>query len=176
MFGNSSKSTFMPIVILIAYYILTSQDAEAFSHKISKVSDTSLFMSSSTEQHTTRRGLFSSVVASTALLSPFLISPTPAYARLEAVNRPDLLPKESGVNVIQVEKFLTTGQAKRMNDLLTNLERDTGFRVRVLCQAYPQTPGLAIRDYWSLGKEVSVLVFSCSNLFSKKHVGIKKIY
>lgn len=42
-----------------------------------------------------------------------------------------------------------------MNDLLTNLERDTGYRVRVLCQAYPRTPGLAIRDYWDLGKEVS---------------------
>jgi hypothetical protein len=41
-----------------------------------------------------------------------------------------------------------------MNDLLIALERDTGFRVRVLCQAYPNTPGLAIRDYWDLGKEV----------------------
>jgi len=59
---------------------------------------------------------------------------SPAWARLEAVNRPDLLPKESGLNVIQTEKFLTTGQAKRMNELLAALERDTGFRLRVLCQ------------------------------------------
>ncbi|GAX26586.1 hypothetical protein FisN_21Lh051 [Fistulifera solaris] len=77
----------------------------------------------------------------------------PANARLEAVNRPDLLPTEAGLNVIQTEKFLTAGQARRMNDLLKALERDTGFRVRVLCQAYPNTPGLAIRDYWDLGKE-----------------------
>jgi hypothetical protein len=78
--------------------------------------------------------------------------PFPAKARLEGVNRPDLLPTEKGLNVIQTENFLTKGQAKRMNDLLTNLERDTGYRVRVLCQAYPNTPGLAIRDYWDLGK------------------------
>lgn len=82
-----------------------------------------------------------------------VVAPLPAQARLEAVNRPDLLPSQAGLNVIQTEKFLTTGQAKRMNDLLTNLERDTGFRVRVLCQNYPNTPGLAIRDYWDLGKE-----------------------
>lgn len=57
------------------------------------------------------------------------------------------------MNVIQVEKFLTKGQEKRLNDLLTKLELDTGWRVRVLCQAYPTTPGLAIRDYWDLAKE-----------------------
>ena len=37
--------------------------------------------------------------------------------------------------------------------MLGNLEKDTGFRVKVLCQNYPNTPGLAIRDYWSLGKD-----------------------
>lgn len=57
------------------------------------------------------------------------------------------------MNVIQVKKFLTNGQEKRLNNLLTKLEADTGYRVRILCQAYPMTPGLAIRDYWDLGKE-----------------------
>ena len=52
---------------------------------------------------------------------------------------------------------MTKGQEKRLNDLLTKLEKDTGYRVRVLCQAYPRTPGLAIRDYWDLGKEVRLL-------------------
>ncbi len=76
--------------------------------------------------------------------SPFLLAlatPLPAYARLEGVNRPELLPSEPGLNVIQLEKFLTRGQEKRMDDLLAGLERDTGWRVRVLCQAYPRTPG-----------------------------------
>jgi hypothetical protein len=40
-----------------------------------------------------------------------------------------------------------------MNDLLTNVERDAGYQVCVLCQAYPNTPGLAIFDYWDLGNE-----------------------
>lgn len=99
----------------------------------------------------TRRTVLSTLV--TLPLIPLL--PLPATARLEGVNKPELLPSEPGLNVIQVEKFLTKGQEKRLNDLLTKLEKDTGYRVRVLCQAYPRTPGLAIRDYWDLGKEVS---------------------
>jgi len=86
-------------------------------------------------------------------VSPFFLPTQPAAARLEGVNKPELLPSEPGQNVIQVVKFLTKGQEKSMNNLLTKLEADTGYRVRVLCQAYPQTPGLAIRDYWDLGKE-----------------------
>jgi TPM domain len=90
-------------------------------------------------------------IATTTLLMP--PSSYPASARLESVDQPNLLPTEKGLNVIQTEKFLTSGQAKRMDQLLSALERDTGWRVRVLCQAYPNTPGLAIRDYWDLGKE-----------------------
>jgi hypothetical protein len=101
-----------------------------------------------------RRDLLASAVA-TAVCTTFL-SPSPASARLDSVNRPDLLPSETGLHVIQTEKFLTSGQARRMDQLLAKLESDTGFRVYVLCQNYPNTPGLAIRDYWDLGKEVSV--------------------
>lgn len=97
-----------------------------------------------------RRNLLSSVVATT-VLSTLLIVPTEVQARLESINNPKLLPNESGLNVIQIEKFLTSGQEKRLNTLLINLEKDTGYRVRVLCQAYPNTPGLAIREYWDLG-------------------------
>ena len=100
----------------------------------------------------TRRGVFDAIVAGSVGITLTTLAP-PASARLEAVNRPDLLPKETGLNVIQTEKFLTSGQAKRLNELLSAVERDTGYRVRVLCQNYPNTPGLAIRDYWDLGKE-----------------------
>jgi TPM domain len=99
-----------------------------------------------------RRSFWTTIV-STNVIASWMLIPMVADARLESVNRPDLLPKESGLNVIQTEPFLTSGQARRMNTLLTSLERDTGYRVRVLCQNYPNTPGLAIRDYWDLGKE-----------------------
>uniref|UniRef100_A0A7S2N223 TPM domain-containing protein n=1 Tax=Helicotheca tamesis TaxID=374047 RepID=A0A7S2N223_9STRA len=112
-----------------------------------------LSMSANSEANTSRRNVLTSAVGAFLGAAVITQSPEASYARLEAVNRPDLLPSEPGQNVIQIQKFLTTGQATRMDKLLTALERDTGFRVRVLCQAYPQTPGLAVRDYWDLGKE-----------------------
>jgi len=78
-------------------------------------------------------------------------TPLAAQARLDPVDKPQLLPSEKGLNVIQTEKFLTSGEAKRMDAKLAKLEKDTGWRVRVLCQSYPMTPGLAIREYWSVG-------------------------
>lgn len=103
------------------------------------------------ENGLSRRSSLMSIAATWATLMQL---PQPASARLEAVDRPDLLPANAGLNVIQTEKILTPGQVKRMDAMLASLEKDTGFRVRVLCQKYPNTPGLAIRDYWDLGKEV----------------------
>ena len=119
----------------------------------SEIGRTALFSHSSQGSEVSRRDLLPNVASGVMIASTVLTSSMPAQARLEGVNKPELLPKESGLNVIQTEKFLTSGQAKRMDQLLANLERDTGYRVRVLCQAYPNTPGLAIRDYWDLGKE-----------------------
>jgi hypothetical protein len=69
------------------------------------------------------------------------------------VDRPDLLPAEPGRTVIQTERYLTPGQVRRVERVLEALERDTGYRVRVLCQRYPLTPGLAVREYWSVGTQ-----------------------
>lgn len=129
---------------------VTARSAFAL-HEAAKSDDCSALPQQST---TSRRSIISSVVAGSLA---FTALPRLASARLEAVNRPDLLPSEKGLNVIQVEKFLTSGQAKRLDNLLASLEKDTGFRLRILCQRYPNTPGLAIRDYWDLGKEVRFL-------------------
>jgi TPM domain len=100
-----------------------------------------------------RRNWLNSASAAIFLSSTLMISPESASARLEGINNPKLLPSEPGLNVIQTEKFLTSGQVKRMDSMLSALERDSGYRVRVLCQSYPNTPGLAIREYWDLGYE-----------------------
>lgn len=137
-------SAILPLVTMgsASAFTVTPTQAETF-----KRSQTSLYMESS------RRSILSTAAVALSTAAALTIEPQPSQARLEAVNRPDLLPSESGAVVIQTEKFLTSGQAKRMSDLIRALEKDTGFRLRVLCQNYPNTPGLAIRDYWSLGKE-----------------------
>eukprot|EP00238_Polyblepharides_amylifera_P001541 CAMPEP_0196573262 /NCGR_PEP_ID=MMETSP1081-20130531/3192_1 /TAXON_ID=36882 /ORGANISM="Pyramimonas amylifera, Strain CCMP720" /LENGTH=234 /DNA_ID=CAMNT_0041890907 /DNA_START=71 /DNA_END=775 /DNA_ORIENTATION=+ len=83
-------------------------------------------------------------------------SAAPALARLDPVNNPDLLPA-SFTTVIDTAGFLTPGEEDRMVQKIDRLEKDTGFKLRVLCQNYPNTPGLAIRDYW--GVDANSIVF-----------------
>eukprot|EP00884_Botryococcus_braunii_P001185 jgi/Botrbrau1/11067/Bobra.0302s0009.1 len=80
-----------------------------------------------------------------------------ASARLEGVNRPELLPAEYAP-VIDVAGFLTPGEERRISLELENLERDTGIKLRVLAQNYPETPGLAIKDFWKVDDNTVVFV------------------
>lgn len=107
----------------------------------------------SSEKRTSRRSFVSHSAVATAAAAALSGAPDPASAKLEGVNKPELLPADKGRNVIQVEKYLATNQVKNLEEVLSRLEQDTGFRLRVLTQRYPVTPGLAIRDYWKLGEE-----------------------
>ncbi|CAN0425871.1 unnamed protein product, partial [Ectocarpus fasciculatus] len=69
----------------------------------------------------------------------------------------DLLPKEQ-TNVIDLVSMLTKGQIKRINKQLEDLEKATGYRLRLLCQKYPETPGLAVKDYWKVDDKTIVMV------------------
>jgi len=144
----------MGLLKFVSVALLGASAIDAFAPIAPQPFSTSLSLSNNDEHASTisRRSAIAYGLAGLTI-SPFILPVSPANARLEGVNKPELLPSEPGMNVIQVEKFLTKGQEKRMNDLLTKLEADTGYRVRLLCQAYPRTPGLAIRDYWDLGKE-----------------------
>lgn len=49
-------------------------------------------------------------------------------------------------------------QEKRIKAQIEGIEYDTGFKLRVLAQNYPETPGLAIRDYWGVDDNTIVFV------------------
>jgi hypothetical protein len=156
--GNRRKMMFSCAILVFLLLLLFNVQAWTSSLRFRSSrhhfqTTTRLFQSTTSSDPMTRRGAFAGAASVVVTTTTAWWAPSSAQARLEGVNNPDLLPKEKGLNVIQTEKFLTSGQAKRMDQLLAALERDTGFRVRVLCQAYPNTPGLAIRDYWDVGKE-----------------------
>eukprot|EP00966_Prymnesium_polylepis_P091644 2121438-Prymnesium_polylepis.1 len=96
-------------------------------------------------------------VLGTGLLLASGLLPGAAFARPEGVNKPELLPSYQ-TNVIDLQRFLTSGQVKAMDKQLADLEKATGIKLRVLCQSYPNTPGLAIKDYWGLDDRSIVLV------------------
>jgi uncharacterized membrane protein YgcG len=91
-----------------------------------------------------------------------------ANARPEGVNRPELLPKESNVPIIDIANFLSKGQEKKLTSELADLEKQTGYKLRVLCQSYPVTPGSAVTNYWSVDDNTVVLIVDKGEGFSKK--------
>ncbi|KAH1090220.1 hypothetical protein J1N35_017477 [Gossypium stocksii] len=73
------------------------------------------------------------------------------------VNKPELLPREF-TPVIDVAGFLSDGQENRLIQEISDIEKDTGFKLRVLAQNYPDTPGLAIKDFWQVDDRTIVFV------------------
>ncbi|KAL8094773.1 thylakoid lumenal 15.0 kDa protein 2, chloroplastic [Apium graveolens] len=115
-----------------------------------------------TQQHFTKRAAsFPSRSLSFALSTTLAISLSLSgvgFAEAKVgVNKPELLPKDF-TPVIDVAGFLSEGQENRIAQEITAIEKDTGFKLRVLAQNYPDTPGLAIKDYWQVDDRTIVFV------------------
>lgn len=112
-------------------------------------------------------------VTCSALLATSVPTAPASAARPEGVNRPDLLPAQF-TTIIDLERFLATGEKRRLATRIDDVEQRTGFKIRLLTQRYPQTPGLAIKKFWGLDSKSIVIVadyFGGSGQLLKFNVG-----
>lgn len=143
------------------------------SHSQSSSSSSSSSGSASYSRHDfLRLALFSSAFALPLISCP----PDAAHAaRPEGVNRPELLP-DYDTSVIDLERFLASGEVRRLRDKISDVEKRTGFKIRLLTQRFPQTPGLAVRDYWGVDDNTVVIVadyFGGNGQLLKFNVGLQ---
>jgi hypothetical protein len=102
-----------------------------------------------------RRGLLAA--SSLAALGAVVPAGAARAGRPEGVRRPDLLPAQ-WTPVIDLERWLAPGEERRLAERLVALEQKRGWKVRVLTQRYPVTPGLAVQEFWGVDDRTVVLV------------------
>ncbi len=73
-----------------------------------------------------------------------------------AADNPELLP-DHPTPVIDLARSLSDAQRTNLEEHLSQVESDTGWKLRVLTQ-YERTPGLAVRDFWNLDERSLLLV------------------
>lgn len=79
-----------------------------------------------------------------------------AVAPAQAADNPELLP-DHPTPVIDLARSFTDAQRTNLEEHLSQVEADTGWKLRVLTQ-YERTPGLAVRDFWNLDERSLLLV------------------
>jgi hypothetical protein len=75
----------------------------------------------------------------------------------QAFDAPELLP-QNYTNVIDLGKFLTDSEESALDQKLTEFEKQTGWKLRVLTQV-DRTPGRAVKEFWGLD-ETSVMLIA----------------
>ncbi len=73
-----------------------------------------------------------------------------------AADNPELLP-DHPTPVIDLARSFSDAQRTNLEEHLSQVEADTGWKLRVLTQ-YERTPGLAVRDFWNLDERSLLLV------------------
>jgi hypothetical protein len=73
-----------------------------------------------------------------------------------AADNPELLP-DHPTPVIDLARSFSDVQRTSLEEHLSQVEDDTGWKLRVLTQ-YERTPGLAVRDFWNLDERSLLLV------------------
>ena len=68
---------------------------------------------------------------------------------------PPLACSSRGAEIVGGEYVI---QEEHLGQDLERLEADTRFELRLLAQNYPQTPGLAIREFWGMDDNTIVFV------------------
>jgi hypothetical protein len=97
-----------------------------------------------------RTGLFASLLILLVGLAP------PWTGAALADNNPDLLPSKP-TPVIDLARILTDGQREALESELSDFDHTSGWKLRVLTQ-YDRTPGLAVKDFWTLDERSLLLV------------------
>jgi hypothetical protein len=77
-------------------------------------------------------------------------------APASAADNPELLP-DHPTPVIDLARSFSDAQRTNLENELSQVEADTGWKLRVLTQ-YERTPGLAVRDFWNLDERSLLLV------------------
>ena len=92
-----------------------------------------------------------------ALVLALLVGWNPFWAGPAlAEDNPDLLP-DHPTPVIDLARLLTDGQRSALEKELDEFAASSGWKLRVLTQ-YDRTPGLAVKDFWTLDERSLLLV------------------
>ena len=156
-------------LVLIAALLVWQGDTLLIQCKISSIRHASSTRLTASTSDSTSSWQRINQIAKVTLLSVAAFAQI-ANARPPGVDRPDLLPKEQNVPLIDVANFLSKGQEKKMVNDINELQKLTGYKLRVLCQSYPNTPGLAIKNYWGVDDNTLVLVADKGEGFNKQGI------
>ena len=96
--------------------------------------------------------------------TPTIFRPIDPDEELLALDATELVPLIERTLLCGVPAFLRghpgigKSDIARLTREVEALERDTGMKLRVLAQAYPQTPGLAVKEYWNVDDDTVVFI------------------